>query len=94
MDIVYTGKCGYKIQEQKEVPEWYTGTFGALRTITHIEIRNIIYVHYIGARHTWLFFPHPYVPHFGDHRPPVYRSQLDPRKECESYGNARFRERK
>jgi hypothetical protein len=29
MDIVfeYAGKCRYEIQEQKEVPVWYTGIY-------------------------------------------------------------------
>jgi hypothetical protein len=30
MHIVYTDKCRYKIQEQKEVPVWYTSPFSAL----------------------------------------------------------------
>jgi hypothetical protein len=30
MDIAYSGKCRYEIQEQKEVPQWYTGPFRAL----------------------------------------------------------------
>jgi hypothetical protein len=30
MDIVYIDKCRYEIQEQKEVPVWYTGTFQAM----------------------------------------------------------------
>jgi hypothetical protein len=30
MDVVYTGKWQYEIQEQKEVPIWYTGPFRAL----------------------------------------------------------------
>jgi hypothetical protein len=27
MDIVYIDKCRYEIQEQKEVPVWYTGIY-------------------------------------------------------------------
>jgi hypothetical protein len=27
MDVVYIGKCRYEIQEQKEVPVWYTGIY-------------------------------------------------------------------
>jgi hypothetical protein len=30
MDIVCIDKCQYEIQEQKEVPVWYTGPFRAL----------------------------------------------------------------
>jgi hypothetical protein len=30
MDIIYTDKCRYEVQEQKEVPVWYTGPFRAL----------------------------------------------------------------
>jgi len=38
----------------------------------YIYINILIYVHYIGARHTWYnFFPRPHgisrAPHFGDH---------------------------
>jgi hypothetical protein len=27
MDIVYVDKCRYEVQEQKEVPVWYTGIY-------------------------------------------------------------------
>jgi hypothetical protein len=27
MDIIHIDKCRYEIQEQKEVPVWYTGIY-------------------------------------------------------------------
>jgi hypothetical protein len=37
MVIVYTDKCRYEIQEQKEVSVWYTGPFRALVKCTNYE---------------------------------------------------------
>jgi hypothetical protein len=38
MDIVYVDECRYEIQEQEEVPVWYTGPFRALLTTNYMNI--------------------------------------------------------
>jgi hypothetical protein len=41
MDIVYIDKCRYEIQEQKEVPVWYTGIY---RPISSTEYKSCLIV--------------------------------------------------
>jgi hypothetical protein len=43
MDIVYTDKCRYEIQEQKEVPVWYTGIY---RPISSTAVQVNVYLMY------------------------------------------------
>jgi hypothetical protein len=39
MGIVYIDKCRYEVQEQKEVPVWYTGIY---RSILSTGLKNRI----------------------------------------------------
>jgi hypothetical protein len=40
MDVVYIGKHRYEIQEQKEVPVWYTGTYRPIsNTVVNQEVQ-------------------------------------------------------
>jgi hypothetical protein len=39
MDIIYTDKCRYEIQEQKEVPVWYPGTYRSILSITTTTVK-------------------------------------------------------
>jgi hypothetical protein len=41
MDIVYIGKFRYEIQDQKEVPVWYTGISRLISNTTYMLVSHL-----------------------------------------------------
>jgi hypothetical protein len=48
MDIIHIDNLGYKVQDQKVVPVWYTGTYKPFSNTGHIVILSTRNLHYNG----------------------------------------------